>query len=218
MATFLHEIAKNYVRLLTLFFLIIAMYGIEATQASSNCVPPDSGPVVPTTPLVTFLERLQEAALQTYGHKGFDPKKYVDMALKEDLSTTVEAFSSLTRTGTGSIPRSELDGFMFKYLVGPDKDLVYAKPVDYVAEPEGFLPKVENPEVRKWGLEIHLLWKNLSRRVADKVLERPDFHTLLPLKNSVIIPGSRFQEVYYWDSYWVIRFVHLKRLHFYNEY
>nr|GMD96548.1 probable trehalase [Ipomoea batatas] len=181
------------------------MAGIETTQASANCVPADAGPVVPTTPLVTFLERLQEAALRTYGHDGFDPKKYVDMALKEELSRTVEAFQSVTRGGNGSIPRSELEGFMGEYLVGPDKDLVYAEPVDFVGEPEGFLSKVENPEVRKWGLELHLLWKNLSRKVGDQVLERPGFHTLLPLKNPVIIPGSRFQEVYYWDSYWVIR-------------
>nr|GMD99699.1 probable trehalase [Ipomoea batatas] len=205
MATFLQEIGKNYVRILTLFFLIIAMAGIETTKASANCVPADAGPVVPTTPLVTFLERLQETALRTYGHDGFDPKKYVDMALKEELSRTVEAFQSVTRGGNGSIPRSELEGFMGEYLVGPDKDLVYAEPVDFVGEPEGFLSKVENPEVRKWGLELHLLWKNLSRKVGDQVLERSGFHTLLPLKNPVIIPGSRFQEVYYWDSYWVIR-------------
>ena len=37
--------------------------------------------------------------------------------------------------------------------------------------------------------------------------ERPDEHTLLPLPGGVIIPGSRFREVYYWDSYWIIRYL-----------
>lgn len=88
---------------------------------------------------------------------------------------------------------------------GAEKDLEYVKPIDFMAEPEGFLPKVAHQGVRNCALEVHSLWKNLIRKVSDKVLEHPELHTLLPLKHPVIIPGSRFQEVYYWDSYWVIR-------------
>ncbi|KAL3516933.1 hypothetical protein ACH5RR_023835 [Cinchona calisaya] len=80
--------------------------------------------------------------------------------------------------------------FMRGYLEGTDEDLVYA-------EPEEFLPKVENFVMRAWALEVPSLWKNLSGKVSERILERPD------LQKPVIIPGSRFQEVYYWDSYWV---------------
>ncbi|WMV44096.1 hypothetical protein MTR67_037481 [Solanum verrucosum] len=171
---------------------------------AETCKSIDKGPVIPTTPLVIFLEKVQEAALQTYGHKGFDAKLFVDMSLRENLSETVEAFNKLPRIVNGSISKSDLDGFIGSYLSSPDKDLVYVEPMDFVAEPEGFLPKVKNSEVRAWALEVHSLWKNLSRKVADHVLEKPELYTLLPLKNPVIIPGSRFKEVYYWDSYWVI--------------
>ncbi|XP_058203654.1 probable trehalase [Rhododendron vialii] len=58
---------------------------------------------------------------------------------------------------------------------------------------------------REWALEVHKLWKNLSRRVDEGVFEHPELHTLLPLSKPVVVPGSRFREVYYWDSYWVIR-------------
>ncbi|KAK6140643.1 hypothetical protein DH2020_025614 [Rehmannia glutinosa] len=169
------------------------------------CTPKHSGPVVPTTPLVTFLERIQETALQTYGHKGFDPKLYVDLSLKQNLSTTVEAFEKLPRTENGSVSVEELSGFVEKYLGGAAEDLVYVLPVDFVDEPQDFLSNVKSPEVKAWALEVHKLWKNLSRKVSGRVLEKPDFYTLLPLKNPVMIPGSRFREVYYWDSYWVIR-------------
>lgn len=172
---------------------------------AETCKSIDKGPVIPTTPLVIFLEKVQEAALQTYGHKGFDAKLFVDMSLRENLSETVEAFNKLPRTVNGSVSKSDLDGFIGSYLSSPDKDLVYVEPMDFVAVPEGFLPKVKNSEVRAWALEVHSLWKNLSRKVADHVLEKPELYTLLPLKNPVIIPGSRFKEVYYWDSYWVIR-------------
>ncbi|KAK7840197.1 trehalase [Quercus suber] len=177
------------------------------TESLSNCSSSDTGPVIPTTPLVTFLERVQEAALKTFNETNFDPKLYVDLSLKLDLSTTEKAFDELRKSGNGSLSVEGLKGFIEKYFEGAGNDMVYIEPVDFVPEPEGFLPKVENPEVRAWALEVHALWKNLSRKVSDEVHKRPELNTILPLPEQVMIPGSRFREVYYWDSYWVIRLV-----------
>ncbi|KAK9274765.1 hypothetical protein L1049_022017 [Liquidambar formosana] len=163
-----------------------------------------SGPIVHSTPLITFLERVQETALNTIGNSSFDPKLYVDLSLKCDLSTTQNAFNNLPRSQNGSVLVQDLEGFIEKYLEGAGDDLVYTEPVDFVPEPVGFLKEVENREVRAWALEVHSLWKNLSRKVSGRIAERPDLHTLLPLPKPVMIPGSRFREVYYWDSYWVI--------------
>ncbi|XP_009782059.1 probable trehalase [Nicotiana sylvestris] len=187
-----------------IFTLFISLTAMNMTKAET-CISTNKDPIIPTTPLVIFLEKVQEAALQSYGQKGFDAKLYVDMSLKQNLSATIEAFNKLSRTVNGSIPAHDLDVFIGKYLNGADEDLVYVEPVDFVAEPEGFLPKVKNSEVRAWALKVHSLWKNLSRKVSDKVLEKPELYTLIPLKNPVIIAGSRYREVYYWDSYWVIR-------------
>lgn len=96
---------------------------------------------------------------------------------------------------------------MGEYMRGAGEDMVEIVPEDYVPEPAGFMPAVESPEVRAWALEVHSLWKNLSRKVSKRVEDRPELHTLLSLPNPVMIPGSRFREVYYWDSYWVIRLV-----------
>ncbi|GJW34559.1 probable trehalase [Tanacetum coccineum] len=92
-----------------------------------------------------------------------------------------------------------------KFMNETEDDLEHVVHVDYVVEPHGFLPKVVHKGVRDWGLEVHSLWKNLSRKVSKCVLKHPELHTLLPLKYPVIIHRSRFQEIYYWDSYWVIR-------------
>uniref|UniRef100_A0A7N2KUK7 alpha,alpha-trehalase n=1 Tax=Quercus lobata TaxID=97700 RepID=A0A7N2KUK7_QUELO len=177
------------------------------TESLSNCSSSDTGPVIPTTPLVTFLERVQEAALKTFNETNFDPKLYVDLSLKLDLSTTEKAFDEVRKSANGSLSVEGLKGFIEKYFEGAGNDMVYIEPVDFVSEPEGFLPKVENPEVRAWALEVHALWKNLSRKVSDEVHKRPELNTILPLPEQVMIPGSRFREVYYWDSYWVIRLV-----------
>ncbi|KAJ0106586.1 hypothetical protein Patl1_17456 [Pistacia atlantica] len=178
---------------------------MNIVNASLETWSADTGPVIPTTPLVSFLQTLQETSLKTFGPKNFDPKMYVDLSLKSNLSTTLDAFDKLPRNATGAISVLDLSKFIDDYFEGAGDDLVYADPPDFVPEPDGFLPKVENSQVRAWALEVHSLWKNLSRKVSDSVLNRPEFHTLLPLPGPVVIPGSRFKEVYYWDSYWVIR-------------
>lgn len=40
-------------------------------------------------------------------------------------------------------------------------------------------------------------------QVSDDVLAHPERHSLLPLPHPFVVPGDRFREVYYWDSYWV---------------
>jgi alpha,alpha-trehalase len=98
-----------------------------------------------------------------------------------------------------------LERFLEEYCDIPGSDLVACTPVDYVPEPSGFLPGVQNPVARRWALKVHSLWLLLARQVADHVENEPNQHTLLPLKHPVIVPGERFREVYYWDSYWIIR-------------
>ncbi|EEF43408.1 alpha,alpha-trehalase, putative [Ricinus communis] len=165
------------------------------------------GPVVPTTSTITFLERVQETAFTTFGYrKDFDPKLYVDFSLKFNLSTAEKAFNELPRSENGSVLMKDLEEFIATYFDAPSNDILNYDPPDFVPEPDGFLPKVENQEARIWALEVHSLWKNLSRKVSDEVKKHPELHTLIPLPAApLIIPGSRFREVYYWDSYWVIR-------------
>ena len=46
---------------------------------------------------------------------------------------------------------------------------------------------------------IHSLWEALKREPDKKVSG-----TLIPLPNAYIVPGGRFREVYYWDSYFTM--------------
>lgn len=198
----------------TVFFLSFLSLILQVMSNSQSCILPDSGPVTSTIPLISFLEEVQETALNTFGPKNFDPKLYIDFSLKSNLSITQQAFAKLSRTQNGgAVSAAELQRFIQEYFDGAGDDLIYAQPADFVAEPHGFLPKVKNPEVRAWALQVHALWKNLSRKVSPKVKEHPELHTLLPLPESCVIPGSRFREVYYWDSYWVIRGLLASQMH-----
>ncbi|XP_031391279.1 trehalase-like [Punica granatum] len=160
---------------------------------------PSACPVNETTPLITFLELLQDAAFATFGPKNFDSKFYIDLSLRFSLPVVEKAFNSLPRSRNGTVPLADLEGFIAEYFRSPGEDLVVADLPDYVPA------EVKHPGVRSWALEIHALWKNLSRGVTSSVRDQPELHTLLPLPEQFVIPGSRFREVYYWDSYWVIR-------------
>lgn len=163
----------------------------------------ESGLVLPSSTLLSFLEQVQQFALAAFGPSQFDPKHYVDLPLRFNLSVTLRAFQALPDTNT--LSRDDFNIFLKEYFGEVGSDLVNYDSPDFSAEPEGFLSGVVSQEVRKWALEVHSLWRVLSRKVAKSVVERPDEHTLLPLPGGVIIPGSRFREVYYWDSYWIIR-------------
>ena len=42
-------------------------------------------------------------------------------------------------------------------------------------------------------------------QLSPRVKENPELFTMLYVPNSFVVPGARFREVYYWDSYWVIK-------------
>jgi len=59
--------------------------------------------------------------------------------------------------------------------------------------------------LRIWILQLNQIWKRLARRVDEDVKINPDRHSSIYLPNGFFIAGGRFTELYYWDSYWIIR-------------
>lgn len=41
--------------------------------------------------------------------------------------------------------------------------------------------------------------------MIEDVHKNPEYYSIIPVDNPVIVPGGRFIEFYYWDSYWIIR-------------
>ncbi|KAL6642810.1 hypothetical protein ACP70R_020991 [Stipagrostis hirtigluma subsp. patula] len=175
--------------------LLLCAIGMASTAAAAS-----DGADEGASTLLGLLQRVQSEALRALGPRDFDPKLYVDLPLSADQAAVAAAMPP------GWAPsREELEAFLARYFGSAGSDLVPADPPDFDADPRGFLPRVESREARAWALEVHALWKDLARRVAPAVAARPDRHTLLPLPGTVVVPGSRFREVYYWDSYWVVR-------------
>lgn len=41
--------------------------------------------------------------------------------------------------------------------------------------------------------------------MIDDVAKNPEHYSIIHVEHPIIIPGGRFREFYYWDSYWIIR-------------
>lgn len=41
--------------------------------------------------------------------------------------------------------------------------------------------------------------------MKEEIKDKPELHTLLYVDNEFIIPGGRFREFYYWDTYWTVK-------------
>ncbi len=105
-----------------------------------------------------------------------DSKFFVDAIPNGEPSKILEAYAvEKDRTGF------ELESFIKKHFI---------------------LPQVEDNSYSSQGktLTEHLsgLWQVLSRTPGSKG------GTLIPLPNPYIVPGGRFREIYYWDSYFTM--------------
>ncbi len=74
-------------------------------------------------------------------------------------------------------------------------------PDDWAEDP-AFLESIADPDYREFARDIHARWRELCRRVKPSV--DPDRNSLIHVDKPFVVPGGRFREMYYWDSYWTI--------------
>lgn len=62
------------------------------------------------------------------------------------------------------------------------------------------LPPFKRPKGQSVASYIHDMWRVLERQPS----EQPPYSSLLPLSRPYVVPGGRFREIYYWDSYFTL--------------
>jgi alpha,alpha-trehalase len=108
-----------------------------------------------------------------------DGKTFVDCTLNSPIETILSAYET-ERQGSDF----DLATFVKKHYTLPeDKGTAYSsdsiKPIDE---------------------HLMSLWETLTREPDDALAQG----SLLPLPNPYIVPGGRFREIYYWDSYFTM--------------
>ncbi|KAM9732875.1 LOW QUALITY PROTEIN: trehalase [Menidia menidia] len=162
----------------------------------SRCFPPpcDSG-IFCSGPV---LHQVQEAKLFN------DDKHFVDMKLRSDPDLVLSLFSNLSSGFPGGqVPPHLLKDFLRSHFEDPGSEFEAWTPPDWHERP-AFLSRIADERLRDWGGKIHGLWKSLGRKIRSSVQEHPELYSQIHSPNPLVVPGGRFRELYYWDSYWVI--------------
>ncbi|XP_062860598.1 trehalase [Trichomycterus rosablanca] len=133
-----------------------------------------------------------------------DNKAFVDMKLTAAPDVVVDIFSNLTKSFPNeTVPLSELRVFVSNYFVNNGKEFEPWSPPDWPDKPK-ILEKISDPNLRSWAETLHGLWKSLGRKISNDVRDNPQLYSMIYSPYPVIVPGGRFTEFYYWDSYWVL--------------
>eukprot|EP00928_Gymnodinium_smaydae_P017829 TRINITY_DN16808_c0_g6_i2.p1 TRINITY_DN16808_c0_g6~~TRINITY_DN16808_c0_g6_i2.p1 ORF type:complete len:481 (-),score=81.56 TRINITY_DN16808_c0_g6_i2:84-1469(-) len=129
-----------------------------------------------------------------------DSKTFVDMPLRQDPETVLAAFSQLQDPNNPQVLRA----FIAKHFSDPGHEFEPWTPPDYQDRPPHVM-SITNETLRQWALQLNELWVTLSRKQASSVAAAPQRHSALVRRFGMVVPGGRFRETYYWDTYWIIR-------------
>jgi alpha,alpha-trehalase len=129
---------------------------------------------------LTPADRYQELFVEVQTARIFsDSKTFVDCAPRRDPRIILETYRQ-----EKPAPHFDLAAFVQRHFEPPP-----AHDSHYVSDPDQSLPD-----------HIDSLWAVLT--------QHPDNHparsSLLPLPNKYVVPGGRFGELYYWDSYFTM--------------
>ena len=126
--------------------------------------------------------------------------------LSGDLFTAVQSgnFFSDSKTFVDSIPKKKPAEIKREFQQFKKSKSFNLK--DFILDrfnlPEEEQITLDLPDDRTMEEHIELLWKYLERSAVKKV---NDYSSLIPLPNSYIIPGGRFREIYYWDTFFTMQ-------------
>lgn len=85
-------------------------------------------------------------------------------------------------------------------------------PPDFTPFPS-FLKDVTDEDMRTFAWNVIAIWPKLTRRIKQTVSEHPSRHSIIYLPNGIVVPGGRFRESYYWDTYWIIKGLLASEMH-----
>uniref|UniRef100_UPI0040475E34 alpha,alpha-trehalase TreF n=2 Tax=Roseivirga sp. TaxID=1964215 RepID=UPI0040475E34 len=108
-----------------------------------------------------------------------DSKTFVDCTAKRDIAAIEKDYYA----------QKEQEGFSIKAFVEANFDMPYTFSEDFASDTSKTMKQ-----------HIIDLWPVLTRKAGDV----PTRSSLIPLPNDFIVPGGRFREIYYWDSYFTL--------------
>ena len=127
-----------------------------------------------------------------------DSKEFVDMPLKQNWTQQIE--QEILNTKTTQELKSKLDQYFYKAGTREwHEDRLY----DWKANPK-IIDKIKDEKYKDWAKFLCSEWKVLVRKINTDVRDNNQRYSMIYLNEDLVVPGGRFREIYYWDTYWSI--------------
>lgn len=127
-----------------------------------------------------------------------DSKHIVDRATKRPIGIVLDALEKLDEDNL-----EEIEKFVDEYLHEPGYEITEAPLTDWKQVPS-FVKNIKNEDLKSFTIHLHEIWRKLYKKIDYSKLCRFCVSSHLPMKHPFIVPGGRFIEMYYWDSYWTM--------------
>ncbi|XP_047738979.1 trehalase-like [Hyalella azteca] len=132
-----------------------------------------------------------------------DSKHFVDMPLVDEPEIVQTNFAKLMDDTAGNPSKEQVQEFVEANFNEPGAEFENWSPDDWTESP-AFLANISDAQYYKFATNLVALWKDLGRKISPTVAENPEKFSQIYVEKPVVVPGGRFREFYYWDSYWTI--------------
>ncbi|KAI0629777.1 glycoside hydrolase [Trametes polyzona] len=186
-----------------------------STAVASPSVPlssalPSQAPLPPTQPWCPSKIFCAGALIQTVNlAKLFpDSKTFVDKPTSKSSQQVLADFNKLANST--SLTEGDILNFVNSDFRGEGLELEAVPLENFKPEP-AFLSGVADPLVKGFSQTVHGYWTQLIRNTNQSALCPEGTQSgkcessLIPLNHTFVVPGGRFREQYYWDSYWIVQ-------------
>ncbi|KIJ04656.1 alpha,alpha-trehalase, partial [Paxillus involutus ATCC 200175] len=135
-----------------------------------------------------------------------DAKTIVDKPTSKSSQQVLADFAAFNLS---TVTEGDIVNFEENDFLGEGLELEGAALPEFTSNPS-FLNNVTDPLLKAFAQTVHGYWTQLARTTNQSALcdEYPGGtceSTLIPLNHTFVVPGGRFREQYYWDSYWIIQ-------------
>lgn len=131
-------------------------------------------------------------------NRSVDSKSVVDRATKKPLSDVLSALKSLNEASV-----VEIKSFVDTCLHEPGFEIERAEFCDWNPQPK-FIKRLKNHDLIEFSLAINKIWLDLYKKFDSSKLGKDCVSSHLAMKYPFVVPGGRFIEIYYWDTYWTL--------------
>ena len=134
-------------------------------------------------------------------HVKYDFKDFVDFPLQRRGETSIEEVLERVKLhanqllSKGDISKGEWEQFMRDHFTSCGSDIEPCPCPSSTSTP--FLERGLPHDMNHWKEYLIKVYDQLHVRCADSAIS-----SLIPLPRPFVIPGGRFREAYYWDTYW----------------